>query len=66
MKAMVRVEFPACEQSEQLKINMKRQSKYKFSSSKSCHFVAINRQQTSLCKCSMCLHCVNKVSDANS
>ena len=44
---------------------IKKQSVKKWLSSKRCHFVKkiFSWHQTSSCKCSMCLHCVCKVSD---
>ena len=44
---------------------IKKQSVTKWLSSKCCHFVkkVFLWHQTSSCKCSMCLHCVCKVSD---
>ena len=67
-KVLIQVEFPVPALSENTKSIMKKKSEKKILSSKCCHFVKklLFQYLISSCKCSRCLHCVSKLSDANS
>ena len=65
VKALVQADFPIHALSEQYKTLIKKQSVKKMAMFKMLSFCqnVILWHQTSSCKCSMCLHCVCKVSD---